>query len=191
MPSITWCFFPFVGTFFHWCTTVSPGMLSVLFLFPDHLFSLSNLHSWPMFFTSNCPQACSIQLTGAFFPLLEPFSIDAQLLVLVCCLCYFYSLIFFSLSNLDSCPMFFTSNYPQVRSIQLSGAFLPLLEPFFIDAQLWVLVCCPCYFYSLIFFFSLSKLDSCAMFLLSILLLFSVVSLVGEKHLWIFMNYSE
>ena len=88
-----------------------------------------------------------------FFPLLEPFFIDIQLLVLVCCPCYFYSLIFFSLSNMDSHAMFFTSNYPQAHSIQLTSAFFSLLEPFFIDAQLLVLVCCLCYFYSLIFFF--------------------------------------
>ena len=78
----------------------------------------------PCFFTSNYPQAHSIQSPGAFFPLLEPFFVDAQLLVLVCCLCYFYSLIvFFLLSNLDWCPMFFTSNYPQAHSIQSPGAF--------------------------------------------------------------------
>ena len=43
---------------------------------------------------------------------------------------------FFHFLTWTHVPCFFSSNYPQAHSIQSPGAFFPLLEPFFIDAQL-------------------------------------------------------
>ena len=77
-----------------------------------------------VFFTSNYPQAHSIQSPGVLFSLLEHFSWMCN------CKSWYVARVtfipwssFFHFLTWTHASCFFTSNYPQVHSIQLSGAF--------------------------------------------------------------------